>query len=335
MSAAILVIGAGSIGLRHLGNLEALGVRLGACDPDPARRSLAARHGARVFEALAPALAAGWDAALVCTPTHLHLPVAHQAVEAGCHVFVEKPLAPAAAAAPPLLAAARARGRTLMVGHSMRFHPGVVRLRTAAVEGAVGRILLATVRGGHWLPQWRQGQDYRQAYSSRRAEGGGVLLEYLHDFDYLRWMLGEAREVLATAGRAGDLEIDTDDHAAVLVRFASGALATLLLDYLRRRRRRSCELVGERAVATWEADGRGPERSCVTLAEGNDAVQMLDERLLQGDEPYRAEMAHFVDCVVRGTPPAVPGEEGLRSLLLVEAAVRSAATGGWTSVEAP
>jgi predicted dehydrogenase len=194
-------------------------------------------------------------------------------------------------------------------------------------------VLLATVRGGHWLPQWRPGQDYRRTYSSRRKEGGGVLLEYLHDFDYLRWMLGEPHEVFATAGRVSDLEIDSDDHAAVIVRFASGALATLLIDYLRRRRRRSCELVGERAVAIWDADSRAPERSRVTLATGNEAVQTLDELLIEGNEPYVAEMAHFLDCVMRKAGPTITGEEGLRSLRFVEAAVRSAAERAWVTVE--
>jgi predicted dehydrogenase len=334
MSTRVLVVGAGSIGLRHLGNLRTLGVQLGACDPDAARRARAAeRHGAHVFEALGPALDAGWDAALVCTPTHTHLEVAQQAIEAGCHVFVEKPLADTAASAPALLAAAASRGRRLMVGHSMRFHPGIARLRAVVGDNALGRVLLATVRGGHWLPQWRPEQDYRQTYSSRRKEGGGVLLEYLHDFDYLRWMLGEPHQVFAAAGRVGDLEIDSDDHAAVVVRFASGALATLLIDYLRRRRRRSCELVGERAVATWDADGKAPEHSRVTFASGNETVQTLDERLIDGNEPYVAEMVHFLDCVARGTPPAVPGEEGLRSLRFVEAAVRSAATNAWVPVD--
>jgi predicted dehydrogenase len=332
MTPRVLVIGAGSIGLRHLGNLRALGAGVGACDPDASRRVLAAeRHGAAVFADLPAALAAGWDAALVCTPTHTHLAVAHCAVEAGLHVFVEKPLAEVTVGIPALLASAARRRRTLMVGHSMRFHPGVVRLRELAA-GRLGRILLATVRGGHFLPHWRPGQDYREVYSSRRAEGGGVLLDYLHDFDYLRWMLGEAREVFAVAGRLGTLEIDSDDHATVIVRWWSGAVATLQLDYLRPRRWRACELVGDRAVATWEADGKGPERSRVTLAAGNDAVESVDEWLVEGDEPYRDEIAHFLESLAGGAPVTVPGEEGLHSLRLVEAAALSAQTGAWVPV---
>src|SRR5207249_1712700 len=117
--------GVGSIGRRHAGNLLRLDAGdVAVCDSDAAAVAAAtASLGVKGYAVLADALAAGPEAVLVCTPTHRHLDVALAAVEAGAHVFIEKPVTLTLDGVPALEAAARARGRVVRVACNMRFHP--------------------------------------------------------------------------------------------------------------------------------------------------------------------------------------------------------------------
>ena len=99
------------------------------------------------------------------------------------------------------------------------------------VHGLVGRVLSARADCGFYLPSWRPGRDYRQTYSARARDGGGILLDAIHEFDYLRWLLGEVTEVFCIAGRWSRLEIDVEDLAEVSLRFASGALVSPVLAF--------------------------------------------------------------------------------------------------------
>src|SRR5438034_6395276 len=115
-------------------------------------------------------------------------------------------------------------------------------------EGRIGRPLAARAQCGYYLPFWRPGTDYREGYGARQATGGGIILDSIHEFDYLAWLLGRPREVFAYAGRVSSLEIDTEDNADVLLRFDYGAVANIHLDYLQRTYRRACDFIGEDGV---------------------------------------------------------------------------------------
>src|SRR5262249_38907032 len=160
--------------------------------------------------------------------------IAGRAVDAGAHVFCEKPLAPDLTGVDALVARVERAGRFLMMGMCYRFHPGLRRVREHLAAGTVGRLLGAHLWAGQYLPDWHPWADYRQEYSARRALGGGVLLDSIHSFDTLRWVLGEPAEVTGMLAKVSDLEIDTEDLAAAIVRLANGAVVEVHVDYLQR-----------------------------------------------------------------------------------------------------
>jgi predicted dehydrogenase len=113
----VVVVGCGSIGVRHVRNLRTLGVAsVLAVDPAPERRAAAEEAGAVIVPDLETALATRPDAAVICTPPHAHVAPAEAAVRAGLDVFVEKPLAATLAGVDGLLRAAAERGRVICVG---------------------------------------------------------------------------------------------------------------------------------------------------------------------------------------------------------------------------
>ena len=322
---SVLVVGAGSIGSRHLRNLRALGVaRLAACDPDPARQAAAAQEfQVQVFADLRQAIqTATPDLVFICTPPVMHLPQARQAVDAGAHVFVEKPLSHNLDGVDALIAAAGAGKRQVQVGYNLRFHPGVERLKQIVDEGALGRILWAYAEVGQYLPDWRPQQDYRQAYTARRDLGGGILLDASPELDSITVLLGLPAEVACMAGKVSALELDVEDCATVLLRFPAGARADVHVDCVQRGYNRSCKLAGERGSVVWDYPANEMR---LYRADRN---TWESERLnCQPGDMYIAEVQDFLECVEQGRAPRVDLRQAKQVLEIVLAAKRAAERG--------
>lgn len=323
-----LVVGTGSIGTRHARNLLALGHEVSGWDALPEQLDLALRTvpGLIAAAGLELGLAARLEAVLVCTPPATHVTVARQAVEAGCHVFVEKPVAHLSDEVPALLDTAKRAGRLFAVGFNLRFLPSLRRVKALLDAGRIGRVHSASARFGFYLPVWRAGRDYEDNYAVSAAQGGGVLLDAIHELDYLGWFFGEAAELCCAAGHVSALAGDTEDLAEVTVHFSSGVLAQVHLDYLRRAYRRDLEVIGADGVITWDY----ASRAVTVLGPEPDRVEAHDA---SGDGPnesmYVAEMRHFIACLEGREEPLADGWDALRSLRMVEAAKRSNAERRW------
>ena len=200
----VLFCGLGSIGQRHLRNLRQLlgdelqvhayrvrgqriklkegGVEEGA--------DLERDYGVVVHESLAQALASNPDAAFICNPNSLHIPVALACAHAGVAIFMEKPLASELEGIAELDALVREKNLLFHVGYNYRFHPGLQRIKTLVDEGFFGRLLTARGEIGEHLPDWHRYEDYRQMYASRAVQGGGVIRSQIHEMDLICWLFG-------------------------------------------------------------------------------------------------------------------------------------------------
>jgi predicted dehydrogenase len=298
-----LVVGCGSIGQRHLRNLHGLNVRrLATCDPDVARTAtMRTELGVETFVNMADALAA-WRPGVVflCTPPAFHVEQALQAVAAGAHVFIEKPLSNALDGVEELIASARAGRRVCQVGYNLRFDSGLRLVRDLMVRGEIGRVLWARAEYGQYLPDWRPGRDYRDTYSAQKGLGGGVLLDVSHELDYVIWLLGPPTQVTWMTGRVGGLDVDVDDCATVLLRFAGGAQADVHVDFVQRGYSRSCKLAGERGTIVWDFAAR--EVRLFDSRKGSWEVRSYADG---PNDMYVAEVRHFLQCVENGTEPEV------------------------------
>jgi predicted dehydrogenase len=322
-----LVIGTGSIGQRHCRNLVALGEDVLAWDPDAGqRRRVGEIKGVTVVERLEEALGGRPDAAVICAPPAHHVALAREALRAGAHVFVEKPIAPDSGEVPALIDEAAGRSRLLAVGFNLRLVPSLRRVQALLDDKCVGRVLAVRCEFGGYLPDWRPGRDYRDNYAVSAALGGGILLDAIHELDYLGWLFGDAEEVSASAEHVSDLAGDTEDLAEVTIRFTAGVLAQVHLDYLQRAYRRNLQVIGDSGVILWDY----PEHA-VAIHAADGVRDVEDFRAGDGgpNDMYFEEMRHFVRCVEGAERPLVDGREALRSLRLVEAAKRSSRERRW------
>lgn len=310
-----LVIGCGSIGQRHAVN-AARHATVAVHDLDPARAQTAATAaGAQAFGDLAVALAWQPDVAIVATPHRHHLSAATAAIRAGAHVLIEKPLADTTAGVDAFLAEAAQRKRRAWVVCNMRFHPGVAALRRHLPR--IGRVLYARAHYGNYLPSMRPGRDYRELYAARRVDGGGVILDAIHELDYLTWLLGDIEAVQCAAARLSALDIDVEDYATLALTHAGGARSTVTLDYLRQRKSRGCELIGEQGTLTWWSDGKAPERCRVALATAGAAdVDVLEDLPdVDAQAPYAALVAAlFAELARPGTTDLLDAATAAREL---------------------
>jgi predicted dehydrogenase len=318
----VLVVGCGSIGRRHAANAAAL-AETAVMDINGART---AELDIEAFDDLEKALAWGPDGVVVATPHSSHLEVAWAAVDAGADVLIEKPLSQDMTGVEDFLNRTEALGRKTYVVTNMRFHPGVATLGEHLAE--IGIPLLAKAHFGSFLPDMRPGVDYRKL-DCVHPGFGGVVLDSIHEFDYLIRLFGAVEEVEATTDRLGSLGIDCEDYAGVVLRHASGVCSEIHLNWLQRPKRRGCEVVGSGGTLIWNSNGKNPERCEVRLypAQGQDSRVLWESHAVDHNRPFVVLMEHFLAALSGGDTPLSSGRAGARVLEAALAACRSAETG--------
>lgn len=319
----VLVVGCGSIGKRHLRNLKALRVTgLAGVEPDGLRREAVDKElEIPVHESLKVALQYGADVVFVAAPTAFHIPIALEAAQAGCHLFIEKPLAHTLDGVSELIDVVKRHGRAGFVGSNWKFHPSFRTIKSLLEKETIGRITSARCQFGQYLPDWHPQEDYRKGYSARKDLGGGILLDS-HEFDLMTWLLGPAASVVCVMGHLSSLEIETEDTVAAIVRFQSGAIGEIHLDYTQRAYQRSVELHGEEGTIRWDIRERAAQ---LYLASGKRWEVFEEPVAYELNDMYVEEVRHFLQCVEGRQVPLTPLGVGADVLRLQLAAQRSSA----------
>lgn len=298
--ARALVIGFGSIGRRHAGLLAHMGAAV----------AVVSRRGEGQYRSVAEAVAGhAPDYVMVATETSDHARVVAELAACGYggRLAVEKPLFDAPAPFPWTGFA------KVAVAYPLRCHPALMRLKAELGEQ---RVLAAQFYVGQYLPDWRPDRDYRETYSAHADQGGGVLRDLSHELDLANWLLGPWQSLTARGGHFSALEIDSDDVFAILGSHARCPAATIQLNYLDRRLRRTILLhtdshsyAVDLVAHTLQRDGEEP----IAFAIDRDTYfRGLHHAMLSGDDAHLCPLA-----------------DGLRAMDMVAAAERAARDGSW------
>jgi len=303
----IFIIGAGSIGRRHAANLATLGTRVSVFDVNQELlNTVCAENNWNPIHDLDFALDQNqFDAAIICTPTHLHIPYAQKAVDAGLHIFVEKPLTHTMVGVEKLLVGLKRKGLIGMAGFNLRYEPGLQYIKQRLDPD---RVAFAHVEFGSYLPGWRPGTDYTKGYSANKSMGGGIILDDVHEIDYACWLFGYPDSVLSTFGTYGSLDIDVEDVANMHLHY-SDKIVTIHSDYLQRRYTRSCKICFRDGYSTeWVFGDHVTE-----YTEAGENTYSYGDRFKPNDM-YFNEMKDFLSCIHNGTPPDSDLENAARIL---------------------
>lgn len=262
------------------------------------------------------------DAVAIATPVNTHRALVEQALAAGKHVFVEKPLAATSADAEAMVRAAEKAGRTLMVGHTFVYNPAVVTVRTLIENGELGRV--------NYVDSQRVNLGLHQFDINVLWDLGP------HDVSISLYWLAEEPEWVQCIG-ACYVQPEIEDVVFLTMGFPSGALAHAHLSWLAPSKLRTMTVIGSKKMAVY--DDVHPQERVKVYDFG---VESLDGEELRrsyraGDihsprvpitEALQLEMRHFIDCVRTGKKPRSDGEAGLRVVRVLEAGMRSLRSGG-------
>lgn len=324
MTLRIGLLGAGRIGKVHAGAVASTaGAQLVAvADALPAAaKAVAEPAGARVSTIDEIIAADDIDAVLITTPTDMHSDLIERAAKAGKKIFCEKPIDLDVARVRKCLKVVERTNALLMVGFNRRFDPHFGELKRRIDAGAVGNVEMVQIVS----------RDPGPPPADYIKRSGGLFRDMtIHDFDMARFMLGEEPvSVSATGavlvdpkiGKLGDI-----DSAAVVLQTASGRMA--MISNSRRATYgydQRVEVHGSKGLASAE----NPVHAMVTTANANGytTVPLHTFFMTRYTEAYAAEIAAFVAAATGAGPVSPDGNDGLRALLLADAAVRSAASG--------
>lgn len=336
----LAVAGAGLIGAAHIARIAAApDCRLVAiADPDAG----AARFGVPVYGDLDDLLARERpDGVILATPNQAHRAGAEACLQAGVPVLVEKPVADTLEAARALCAVAAQTGVPVLVGHHRRHSAAIARARQILADGQIGR--LVTISGSSWF---LKPADYFNVAWRRQPGAGPILINLIHDIDLMRFLCGEVTAVQAMASNAVR-GFEVEDSAAILLRFANGALGLFG--------------VSDTAASPWSWElTSGENRSyprtdqqCYRFAGSEGALSLPDLTLwrygsrpgwfdpilsapvsYEDHDPLVRQLSHFC-AVIRGQVlPVIDAADATRSLAVLDAVQRAAVTGQVVSVPA-
>jgi predicted dehydrogenase len=325
-----LVIGAGSIGERHVRCFLATDrTEVAICEPNASiRQQVQQRYNVpRTFERLEDALAEPFDLAVVATPALLHIAQARLLVEKGICPLVEKPLSLNLKGINDLDVAAASRNLAAGVAYPYRAHAAVAAMRNAIASGRFGRPLEVVVVAGQHFPTYRPA--YRDTYYRDRATGGGAIQDALtHLINAVEWIVGPTTRVVADAAHLKLEGVTVEDTAHVLAR--NGDVTTsYTLNQHQPANELTITVLCERGQVRFE--GHRTKWSRITEVDGpwHDEAVVLDR-----DTLFRRQAESFLDAVEKRQPPLCTINEGRATVETVLAILASLDSMRWEQVGA-
>lgn len=322
MTVRIGLLGAGRIGKAHAKALSATEGALLVAVADvfaEAAESLAGAHGARVSTIDEIAAADDIDAVVICTPTDTHADLIEQFARVGKAVFCEKPIDLSVERVKACLATVEELGATLMIGFNRRFDPHFKAVRDAIDDGLVGEVEMVHITS----------RDPGPPPGTYIQVSGGIFRDMtIHDFDMARFLLGEeVSTVYATGSVLVDPEIGKlGDYDSATVVLTTGSGKQCSISNSRRATYgydQRIEVHGSKGAVA--AENQRPVGIEVATDAGFVRPPLHDFFMTRYIDAYAAEIAAFVKAIETGTPPHPSGDDGLKALLLAEAALKSVA----------
>ncbi len=311
----LLLAGCGSIGKRHARILTKLGIKeLYIFDPDPERVDQLIREFPylKKCESYEAGLRIA-DAAYIMTPTRLHVSMGMQAIEAGCHVFIEKPISLTMESVADLANLAESKDKKVMVGLCTRYHEGIRKTKSMLDSGRIGRLVSIRSLVGEHFPSVHP--QYKTMYYAKYSGA----FELMHDLDLALWFANQQVEkVYSVYGSFSDIEIEAPDTVEFLLKFTDRCTATVHLDFFQMPRRRNMELIGTQGVLL--IDFTSWDEYTISIYDAISQQWEHHKGLTQRDDMFRDENLDFLESIVNDGPIFCDIIEGCKSLRVIEAA---------------
>ena len=286
-----------------------------------AATKLAQQYGGHLAESAEALLShPALDGVIIALPSYLHAAAAVQAAEAGIDVLVEKPMALTVADCRRMLLAAESHETKLMVGQVLRYYEPYRSIRRWTAEERFGKLFAASI----WRLSEGSGFAVDGHWRSRRAQSGGYLFEVsVHELDMLRCLMGTPTMVHAIARKVLPRPHDIEDYIALQAQFNQGGVAFYEGSSSSHIGRYGFRLHFEKATLTSD---KAFDPKTLQIHRTGDSLPEMPESEFSSTHPVEAELCDWLSALRQEIPIPIPGEEGLATVALIEAAYRSAET---------
>ena len=321
-----LIIGYGSIGRRHFRNLLSMGEQ----DILFYRTHQSTLEDNELADFivetdLKAALDHKPDAVIIANPSAYHLDAAIPAAREGCHILLEKPISHSMQRVEDFSQLVQKNGVKVLVGFQFRFHPNLLKIKEILEDNKIGRVLSYRSHWGEYLPAWHPWENYRHSYAARKDLGGGVLLTLCHNYDYLRWLFGEAQIHSTLLGYNSDLGIEVEDTAEIGLISDDDIIGSLHLNFTQMPVKNILDIVGTKGSIHWDY-----YKNQVDLYTFNNEGEVKTISYFVPDDFDRndlfiEEMEHFIEVINGQAEPRCSLDDGIKALeLSVQAKVKGA-----------
>ena len=324
MSKHMLIIGTGSAGKRHAGNLHSLGCRVSCMDPRPDRLE-EIKSGEinlqSVFASVEEAFASGvtFDGVVVASPPSFHVDQCITALQLGIPVLLEKPVSPDLTSALKLQAATKDTAVPLLLGYTWRWWPPLQKVKQLVSEQVVGALKFVKFTMAAHLADWHPWERYQDFFMASKTMGGGAILDESHWLDLMLWFFGNPEKLFAKVEKISDLEIETDDNVDMLVFYQNNLRVSLHLDLYARPHEKSIQFVGEDGTLIWEPNS-------IKIGKKMDAEWEMEEFNYDRNDMFVGVAKEFLNILDGDSKPSCDIGDGTRVLALIEAARQSSKT---------
>ncbi|MCB0653611.1 MAG: Gfo/Idh/MocA family oxidoreductase [Saprospiraceae bacterium] len=290
----IVIIGGGSIGQRHIKNLQSLGFSNIFClkrAADPAfetKFQVEVLTDYRELEHIQP-----W-AVFICNPTSLHVESLEIAVRNGAHIFMEKPLIHNEEGLQKARSIMEGYDKVFFIGFMLRFHPLVKALKGIIEEGELGDVYSARFEFGSYLPYWHPWEDYKISYASNNALGGGVINTITHELDLVQYFFGKPESVMTHKTNLHKLDIEVEELFEGILIY-NNKLVTLHLDYLQKDYDRRIRMLFDEGSVTWNW-----HENELVVKKHKSEIKKIELKDFEVNQLYIDELKSFFELIEKG-----------------------------------
>ena len=310
----VLLVGCGSIGKRHLENLNKMPEVEHIFVCSKVRNCLTGLKDRRKVSLVKTFKDIQVDLAIIANETYKHIDTALVLAKKGIHLFIEKPLSHNPSGKLNHLKKIISRNKVKIgVGYNLRFLGAIKFVKTILSQRTLGDVYFVKIEVGQYLPSWRSGRDYRASYSSSKKRGGGVALDLSHEIDYMRYFFGDPYSFKVVKAKVSDLKIDAEDifeGVYIYDRF----ICSVHLDYLQKNRKRIIRIEASKGSLICDLISK----KIIIEINGKKKI-FTDKKLFDLDKTYIQEIISFIRSIENDHKPEVTFRDGVMVLELIEA----------------
>ena len=320
---SILVVGVGSIGKRHISNFNKYFKKIDIADTRSDRlKDVSKLYKIRnSYKSYIDALKNhnDYSAVIICTPPHLHLDIAKEAVKKNINLFIEKPLSINSKGWKELNSKIINKKLINYVAFCHRHIKYTQKLKSLLDKKIIGKIININLRWGSYLPDWHPYEDYRSFYMAKKNHGGGALLDESHGIDLVRYLFGEVDSVFAKVGNFSDLEISSDDNAYLTLIFKEKIIGHLNFDLVARHPRIYLEINGSEGIIIWDR----VEHTIKIFEIKKNKWKTLNFSKEEFMEMYPRQAKHFINCLKGKEKEKIDITDALKTQNLIDTSFSS------------